>query len=98
MKKALFRSEIFLDSDTVALSFLFDKHCLIIEQLDLKDSSHDLQTNYIISFCFHLYLMLHACAARFDVTGNLEKFLVFEGRRHYDIIDEPIVHHWSQTN
>jgi len=26
------------------------------------------------SFCFHLYLMLHVCAARFDLTGNLEKF------------------------
>ena len=26
------------------------------------------------SFCFHVYLMLHACAARFDVTENLEKF------------------------
>ena len=26
------------------------------------------------SFCFHVYLMLHACAVRFDVTGNLEKF------------------------
>jgi hypothetical protein len=24
-----------------------------------------------------LYLMLHACVARFDVTGNLEKILVF---------------------
>ena len=26
------------------------------------------------SFCFYVYLILHACAARFDVTGNLEKF------------------------
>ena len=26
------------------------------------------------SFCFYVYLMLHACAARFDVTENLEKF------------------------
>jgi len=24
-----------------------------------------------------LYLMFHAFAAKFDVTGNLEKFLVF---------------------
>ena len=32
----------------------------------------------MISFCFRLYLMLHACAARFDVTGNLENFLDFE--------------------
>ena len=29
--KALFRSKIFLDFDTVALSFLLDKHCPIIE-------------------------------------------------------------------
>jgi len=26
------------------------------------------------SFRFYVYLMLHACAARFDVTGNFEKF------------------------
>jgi len=43
----------------------------------LKISSRDLQTNCAISFCFYLYLMLHACAVRFDVTRNLEKFLVF---------------------
>ena len=24
--------------------------------------------------------MFHACAARFDMTENLEKFLVFEGK------------------
>jgi hypothetical protein len=39
--------------------------------------SHDLQANCAISFCFHLYLMLHACAARFDVTKNFKKFLIF---------------------
>ena len=32
----------FLDFDTVALLFLFDKHYLIMEKLDLKDSSRDL--------------------------------------------------------
>jgi hypothetical protein len=32
-----------------------------------------------ISFCFYLYLMLHACAVRFDVTEKLENFLVFLG-------------------
>ena len=26
------------------------------------------------SFCFHVYLILYACAARFDVMGNLENF------------------------
>ena len=68
--KVLFRSKFFLNFDTVALSFLFDKYCP-------KDSSRHLQTNCEISFCFHPYLMLHAFAARFDVTDNLEKFLVF---------------------
>ena len=64
-------------SETVALSFLFDKHCSIMEELGLKDSSRDLQVNFAASFYFHLYLVPHICAARFDVTGNLEKFLVF---------------------
>ena len=48
----------------------------LLELLSLKDSSHDLQANCAISFCFHLYLMLHAYA-RFDVTRNLERILVF---------------------
>jgi len=39
----------FLDFDTVALSFLFDKHYLIMEQLGLKDSSRNLQINCAIS-------------------------------------------------
>jgi hypothetical protein len=50
--KALFRSKNFLDFDTVALSFLFDKYYLIMEQLGLKDSSRDLQLNCIISYLF----------------------------------------------
>jgi len=75
--EALFRFKKFLDFDIVAFSFLFDKHCPIMEYLSLKDSSRNLQTNCIINFCFHLYLMLHVYAARFDVTKNLEKFLVF---------------------
>ena len=48
-----------------------------MEQLGLKDLSRDLQINCVISFYFYLYLMLHACAARFDVMGNLVKFWVF---------------------
>jgi len=40
-------------------------------------SSYDLQTNYIISFCFCLYLVFHTCAVRFDVTENLKNFLIF---------------------
>ena len=50
----------------------------IIKQLCLNDSSHDLQTNCAISFYFYLYLMFYVCAARFDVTENLEKFFVYE--------------------
>ena len=69
--KALFRSKNFLDFDTLAFSFLFDKHYPIMEQLGLKDSSCDLQ---IISYLFYSYLMFHACAARFDVMENLVKF------------------------
>jgi len=50
----------------------------------IKDSSHDLQLNGAISFYFYLYLILHACAERFDVTRNLENFLVF-GRTKQDL-------------
>ena len=67
----------FLDFDTVALSFLFDKYYSIIEQLGLKDSSRDLQVNCVISYLFYIYLMFHACAAKFDVMENLVKFWVF---------------------
>ena len=42
-----------------------------------KDSSRDLQANYVISFYFRLHLTFHACAVRFDVTENLENFLIF---------------------
>ena len=31
---------------------------------------------------FYLYLIFHACAARFDVTGNLEKILDFGRTKH----------------
>ena len=75
---ALLRYEIFLDFATVSLSFVCGKYCLIMDYIGSKDSSRDLQANCVISFCFRLYLMLHACAARFDVTKNLENFLVFE--------------------
>jgi len=74
---ALFRFKNFLDFDTIALSFLFDKQYPITEQLGLKDSSRDLQINSAISYLFYLYLMFHVCAARFDVMGNLVKFWVF---------------------
>ena len=62
------------ENNTVTLSSLFDKHCLIIELLGLKDLSNDLQVNCVISFYFYLYLMFHTCAVRFDVTKNLYFF------------------------
>jgi len=31
----------------------------------------------MISFSFCLYLILHACVAKFDVTENLENFFGF---------------------
>jgi len=37
--------------------------------------------NYAISYFFYLYLMLHVCAARFDVTENLKKFVKFFGTK-----------------
>jgi len=75
--EALFSSENFLVFKTIALSFLFDKYCPIMKSLGLKDSSHDLQENCVISFIFCLYLVLHACVARFDVMRNLEFFFWF---------------------
>ena len=75
---ALFSSQNFSIFGIVALSFLFSNYCPIMDQLDSTYLSRDLQVNYAISFYFHLYLVLHACAVRFNVMKNLEKFLVFE--------------------
>jgi hypothetical protein len=36
--------------------------------------SRDLQLNCVISFFFRLYLILHACAAGFDVTSIVTLF------------------------
>ena len=66
--KALFSSEKISNFGTVAFSFVCGKYCPIINELGLKDSSRKLQTNCAISFCFLLYLVLHTCAIRFDVT------------------------------
>jgi hypothetical protein len=82
----LFGSEKLLKNGTVALSFLFDKHGPII--IGSKDSSRGFQMNCANTFCFHVYLMLHACAVKFDVTGNLENFwelnkaLLYCGRKN----------------
>ena len=64
---------------TVALSFVFDKNCSIMNYLGLKDSSCQLQANCVISYSFYLHLMLHTCAVRFDVTENLEIFWILGG-------------------
>jgi len=50
-----------------------------MDYLDLKDLSRQLRVNYAISYSFYLHLVFHACAARFDVTGNLEKFWILGG-------------------
>jgi hypothetical protein len=44
-----------------------------MKYLDLKDLSYNLQAN-----CFYLYLILYTWAARFNVTENLKKFLIFK--------------------
>ena len=46
-----------------------------------KIFSRKLQINCVISFCFYLYLMFHACAVRFDITGNLKNFANFFGTK-----------------
>jgi len=46
----------------------------------IKNLSRNLQVNCTISFNFYLYLMFHVCVERFDVTRNLENFLVFRVR------------------
>jgi hypothetical protein len=74
-----FSTENFWLLATVALSFVFDKSCPIMDYLGLKDSSRQLQANCVISYSFYLHLMLHTCAARFDVTGNLEIFWFLGG-------------------
>ena len=60
--------------DNVALSFVFGKNYLILDYLDLKDSSRQLRANCAISYSFYLHLMLHTCAIKFNVMENLEKF------------------------
>ena len=77
--KAPFRCENFWLLATVALSFVFDKNYSIMDYLGLKDSSRQLRANCAISYSFYLHLMLHACAARFDVTGNHEIFWILNG-------------------
>ena len=64
---------------TEAFSFVFGKNYLIMDYLGLKDLSRQLRANCVISYSFYLHLMFYACAARFDVTENLEKFWILGG-------------------
>jgi len=74
--KALFSFENFLVFRTVALLFLFWQTLSNHEVTRLKKSSRKLQVNCAISFYFCLYLVIYACALRFDVTENLKNFLI----------------------
>jgi len=48
-----------LDFDIVVLSFLFDKHCLIMEYPDLKESSRDLQANCAICYLLSAFKLMY---------------------------------------
>ena len=75
----MFRCENIWLLTIVALLFVFGKNYPIMDYLGLKDSSRQLQVNCVISYSFYLHLMLHAYAARFDVTRNLENFWILGG-------------------
>ena len=70
----MFSFEKILDFGIIAFSFVCDKYCPFINELGSKDSSRKLQINCVNSFCFLLYLVLHAYTTRFDVTVNLKSF------------------------
>ena len=69
----MFSCKFFLNFDIVAFSVVFNNYYLTINYLGSKDLFRKLQINCTISFCFRLYLLLHACAIRFDVMRNLIK-------------------------
>ena len=79
IRDALFRSNKCITRDTwrfgwSSLWVICDAFSLVYDESNLSCIREFLVV--IISFCFHLYLMLYACVVRFDVTKNLEKFLV----------------------
>jgi hypothetical protein len=51
-----------------------------MDYLGSKDLSRHLQTNYVISYLFYLYLMLHACVERFDVMDGRGNILGWDGK------------------
>jgi hypothetical protein len=55
---------------------VFDKYCLIIDQLGLKDLSRDFQLNCVISYFFtYMYYFMHGSKNWCD--GESEKILTF---------------------
>ena len=72
-------SQVFLSHHPLLGSSVRCSSTQIMDYLGLKDSSRQLRTNCAISYSFYLHLMLHACAARFDVTENLENFWFLGG-------------------
>jgi len=64
-----------LDFDTVAFSFLFDKHYL--EQLGLKYSSRDLQINCVISYLFLSIFNVPCICRKIRCDGKSCKILGF---------------------
>jgi len=68
----------FCKMDTVTLSFVFDKILFNYRLTRLKRFvSQITDKNRAISYFFYLYLMLHACVAKFDVTRNPKIFVNF---------------------
>jgi len=72
------RFKKFLDFDTVALSFVFDNYCTIMNQLGSKICL----SNYRQTVQLVIFLMIHACAARFDMMENFKKKMDFEVKSH----------------
>jgi len=66
----------FLISITIAFLFVFNKYCLIMNYPGLTDLSRKLQANYIISFYFRLYLMLHTYGVKIWYDKKSWKFYV----------------------
>ena len=46
-----------------------------MDKLVSLDSSGRNQLDYVISYFFQLYLILHTCIRKFDVTGTAQIFL-----------------------
>ena len=66
--------KFFLNFTTVALSFVCDKILFNYRLTRIKRFVSSFTSKLCnLSFYFRLYLMLHACVTKFDVTENLKK-------------------------